>query len=206
MPMKLNLGETSLKINVSFAAAVTLTLILDESGICAVALLCCIIHEAGHIICLLILGEKPKKIELSFYGIKLERAALPCIKSIDEIAVYASGPAANLILSAVLFIAGGIVPNIKTAAVISLCVGLFNLIPCRPLDGGNILFALLCRAAGQERAEKICRAVSLCLIVPMAALGIGVLANSGNITLLAVTAYLAAVTFLNKKEKENIKI
>lgn len=206
MPMKLNLGETSLKINVSFAAAVTLTLILDESGVSAVALLCCIIHEAGHIICLLAFGEKPKKIELSFYGIKLERTELPRIKSIDEIAVYASGPAANFVLSALLFVAADKLPNLKTAALISLCVGLFNLIPCRPLDGGNILFALLCRAAEQERAEKICGIVSLCLLVPMAVFGIGVLINSGNITLLAVTAYLATVTFLNKKSEENIKI
>lgn len=206
MPMKLNLGETSLKINVSFAAAVTLTLILDESGICAVALLCCIIHEAGHLICLLALGEKPKKIELSFYGIKLERAALPCIKSIDEIAVYASGPAANFVLSALLFIAAVGLPNLKTAAVISLCVGIFNLIPCRPLDGGNILFAVLCGIMKEEKAEKACRLTLICLMIPMTAAGLALAAKSGNFTLIAVAVYLAASAFLDKKEKENIKI
>lgn len=206
MPMKLNFGETSLKINVSFAATVTLTLILDESGICAVALLCCIIHEAGHIICLLALGEKPKKIELSFYGIKLERMQLPRIKSIDEIAVYASGPAANFVLSAFLYIAADMLPNLKTAAVISLCVGFFNLIPCRPLDGGNVLFAILCCITKEEKAERICRITVICLMIPMTAAGIVLAAKNSNFTLIAVAVYLAVSAFIDKKEKENIKI
>ncbi len=200
MPMKLDFGQTALKINVSFAAAVTLMLILDSSGVCAVALLCCVIHEAGHIICLLALGEKPKKIELSFYGIKLERAQLPCIKNADEIAVYASGPAMNFVLSALLFIASNGMPSLKTAALISLCVGAFNLIPCRPLDGGNILFAALYRIAGEEKAEKSCRFVSLCMIMPLGISGVFLALKKGNFTLLAVAAYLAVCVFASKKK------
>ncbi len=200
MPMKLDFGQTALKINVSFAAAVTLMLILDSSGICAVALLCCVIHEAGHIVCLLALGEKPKKIELSFYGIKMERAQLPCIKSADEIAVYASGPALNFVLSALLFIASNGMPSLKTAAVISLCVGVFNLIPCRPLDGGNILFAVLCRFADEDKSEKICRLVSLCMIIPLGVAGAFLAFQKGNFTLLAVTGYLTVCAFASKNK------
>ena len=64
--MKFSFGKTILRINISFAAAVTLTLIIDESGLCAAALFCCVIHELGHIVCLYILGEKPRLIELSY--------------------------------------------------------------------------------------------------------------------------------------------
>ena len=198
--MKLDFGQTALKINVSFAAAVTLMLILDSSGVCAVALLCCVIHEAGHIICLLALGEKPKKIELSFYGIKLERAQLSCIKSADEIAVYASGPVINFALSALLFIASNGMPSLKTAALISLCVGAFNLIPCRPLDGGNILFFTLCRIANEEKAEKACVLVSLCMMIPLGVAGVFLEFQNKNFSLLAVTAYLAVCVFARKKK------
>ena len=194
--MKLNLGETILRINISFALAVTLTLILDESGFCATALFCCIVHEAGHIICLLILGEKPKIIELSFYGVRLERNGL-CVSAAEEIAVFASGPAANLILSAVLF-ATGRSDGIKTAAVISLCVGLFNLLPCQPLDGGNLMCFVLSKITDAERCNKICFAVSCITIVPMAAAGLVLMLKNGNITLIAVSGYLIAVTLLNK--------
>ena len=204
--MKFDLGHTTLRINMSFAAAVTLTLILDESGLCAVALFCCIVHEAGHIICLMILGERPASVELSFYGIKLERQSGARGSSIEEIAVYASGPAANVILSALLFPAGAFGEGIRTAAVISLCIGAFNLIPCSPLDGGNILSFALRRMMSEEKAEKICFWISCAVIVPMSAIGMTVLFRSGNVTLIAVSFYLAAIIILNKKQKDNIKI
>lgn len=196
--MKLDLCKTELKINVSFAVVVTLMLILDESGLCALGLLCCIIHEFGHISCLLIMGEKPKLIEFSFYGIKLERRRMAQFNTFGEIAVYASGPAANMMFSAVLFLLSGAAQGMRTAAVISLCIGMFNLIPCRPLDGGNILFCILTGYTEEKNAENICRAVSLFCLIPMGICGVALMIKSGNFTLIAMTAYLAAVCFFDK--------
>ena len=201
MPMKLDFGKTALKINVSFAVAVTLTLIIDESGVGAIALLCCIIHEAGHIICLLILGEKPKKIELSFYGIKLERYPMSGQNTACELAVYISGPGANLIFSALLFLLSNISASMRNAAIISLCVGIFNLIPCKPLDGGNILYVLLCRNTKQRTAEKICLFVSVAVFVPLIICGFCFLKINHNITLLAVALYVAITCFFEYKSK-----
>ena len=197
--MRINLGKTALRINISFAAVVTLMLILDESGMCAVGLFCCIIHEAGHIICLLISGEKPAMIELSFYGIKLERKEPSILTVAEELAVYIAGPAMNIIFSAVLFLLSAEHDGIKTAAVISLCVGLFNLIPCRPLDGGNIVFQLATMFCEAERAEKICSVISGVILIPMAFAGIFMLFKSGNITLVAVAAYLTVVCVTERK-------
>lgn len=198
--MRVNLGRTALRINISFAAVVTLMLILDESGMCAVGLFCCIIHEAGHIICLLISGEKPASVELSFYGIKLERKEPSILTATEELAVYISGPAMNIILSAVLFPLSAGHEGIKTAAVISLCVGAFNLIPCRPLDGGNIVFQAISMFAEEETAEKISSAMSVVTLVPMTAAGLIMLFRSGNITLIAVTGYLAAVCMKGRRD------
>lgn len=195
--MKLNLGETILRINISFAAAVTLTLIIDESGFCAAALFCCVVHEMGHIICLLILGEKPKMIELSFYGVRLERKN-DCLKNNENIAVYASGPAANFILSAAFFAVSS-TEIAKNAAVTSLCVGLFNMLPCVPLDGGNLLNLALFRFTDEENCRKICFYVSLVVLLPMLIIGFLLLIKNGNLTLLAVSAYLTVMTFLNNK-------
>lgn len=196
--MKLNFGETVLRINISFAAAVTLTLIIDESGLCAAALFCCIIHEAGHIICLLILGEKPKLIELSFYGVKLERKN-SVINRAEEMAVYASGPLANLVLAAVIFAVSN-TQGMKMAAITSLCVGIFNLLPCVPLDGGNILRFLLSGIMNEERSGKISFFISAAVLVPMAAAGIILLFKSKNITLIAVSVYLILINFISRKK------
>ncbi|MBQ2842030.1 MAG: site-2 protease family protein [Clostridia bacterium] len=198
--MKVKLGKTSLRINISFAAVITLMLILDESGICAVALLCCIIHEAGHIICLFFLGEQPASVELSFYGIKLERKEPSILTVAEELAVYIAGPAMNFVLSAALFLFGAEQSGIKTAAVISLCIGAFNLIPCRPLDGGNVVFRIISMFADNERAEKISFEISVVILFPMAAAGIIMLLRSTNVTLIAVTAYLAAVCVSSRRK------
>lgn len=195
--MKLNFGKTILRINISFAAAVTLTLIIDESGLCAAALFCCVIHELGHIICLYILGEKPGLIELSFYGVRLERSG-NTLNFSENIAVYLSGPAANLILSSLLFIIGK-TQGIKTAAVISLCVCAFNMLPCQPLDGGNLLELMLSGFTDEEKCRKICFFVSVSVIVPMLICGFLLFLRNGNITLPAVSVYLATMTFLNNK-------
>jgi len=195
--MKLDFGETTLRINISFAAAVTLTLIIDESGFCAAALFCCVVHEFGHIICLLILGEKPRLIELSFYGIRLERKN-DCLKSIENIAVYASGPLANFILSAA-FIALSSTETSVNAAVTSLCVGLFNMLPCMPLDGGNLLNLALLRFIDEEECRRIRFCVSLVVLLPMLIIGFLLLIRNGNITLIAVSVYLTVMTFLDNK-------
>lgn len=196
--MKINFGETILRINISFAAAVTLTLIIDESGLCATALFCCVVHEAGHIICLLILGEKPKLIELSFYGIKLERK-IECMHSTEEIAIYASGPLANLVLSAAIFAAGRSEGG-KMAAIISLCVGAFNMLPCSPLDGGNILHSVLERITDEEKSGKISFYVSLAVLAPMTAAGMILLLKNKNITLVTVSVYLVLINFKSRKK------
>lgn len=203
--MKIKHGETTLRINVSFAAVVTLMLILDESGLCALSLFCCAVHEVGHIICLMLLGEKPVLLELSFYGIKLERRG-ETGSGIDDILVFLSGPAMNLIMSALLlcFFRGN--EALKTAAAVSSAIGCFNLIPCRPLDGGNIVYALLCRHMREEKAERISFAVSAAVIAPMGMIGFAFALRYGNFTLALAAVYLAAISFLNKKEKGGIKL
>lgn len=199
--MKLEFGETTFGINVSFAVAVTLTLIIDESGVGAIALLCCILHEAGHIICLLILGEKPKKIDLSFYGIKLERIPMSSQSTAGELAVFASGPAVNFVFSAILFLLSNVFASLRDAAIISLCIGVFNLIPCKPFDGGNIIHTILCRITRHQTADNICLAITVVTVVPMIVAGVFLLKNNGNITLLAVAVYVSVSCFLEYKSK-----
>lgn len=202
IPMKLDIGKTEFGIDVSFAVCVTLMLILDESGLGAIALFCSIIHEAAHIACLRFFGEKPASVRLSFYGIKLERVPAANLGRLAEIAVYASGPAANIIVSALLFLFSLVNDSLETAAVISLMIGIFNLIPCCPLDGGNILKCIIDYHFEEEKVEKIVFAVSFAVVLPMTAAAVCVFIKTGNPTLLLVTAYILFVTLLNKSEKE----
>lgn len=202
--MKIKKGETDVKISLSFAATITCMLILDDSGVCSVALFCCFVHEAAHILCLLACGEKPALVELSFYGIKLERFPV-CARNCD-IFIYAAGPVANFVLYVIFTASSSGNGHMKEAADISLVIGLFNMLPCRPLDGGNILFECLCRFMPEEKAEKICFCAVFAVLVPLALFGFAAALEYGNITLGAAAVYLAAVSFFDKREKGTVKL
>lgn len=198
--MKLKCADTDIRINISFAAAVTLTLILDESGVCALALLCCVIHELGHIICLWVMGERPVRIVLSFYGIKLERAPGAFHGRKNEMLIFVAGPGANLILSAVLMLLSPLNSGMKSLAALSLCVGAFNMLPCRPLDGGNLLHSFLCGFMPESRADGVISVISRTVTVILFAAGAAAALKFRNFTLLATSVYLAAAEYLEKKE------
>lgn len=202
--MKIKHGETDVKISLSFAATVTCMLILDDSGVCSVALFCCFVHEMAHILCLIACGEKPALIEFSFYGIKLER--MPVHSRRYDILIYASGPAANFILYAVFATLSSDAAPMKNAAVISLVIGLFNMLPCRPLDGGNILFECLCRFLPEEKAEKICVSAMWAVLVPLSLFGFAAALEYGNVSLGAAAVYIASVSFFDKREKGTVKL
>ena len=93
-----------------------------------------------------------------------------------------------------------------TPEMISLGIGAFNLLPCVPMDGGNLLFTLLSGLLEYDRAERISFVVSACVAVPLCCIGAAKLIRDGNVTLLGVSLYLAAAVFLNKKEKDSIKL
>ncbi len=203
--MKIRNKETVLKIDISFAATVTLMLILDDSGICATALFCCLVHEIGHIICLYLMGEKALFLRLSFYGIKLERRSGSFTPD-DDLIVFAAGPAANLILSAFLLCFFKNNGGFYTTALLNISVALFNLIPCRPLDGGNMVYSVLRRFMREENADKICAVISACVLIPLCVFGIWLMLSKSNFTLIGVSFYLTAVSFFDKKEKDAFKL
>ena len=76
-------------------------------------------------------------------------------------------------------------------AAANLSVGLFNCLPVMSLDGGQLLYLLLCRRFSQEFSEKAVDVCTFVCIFPLAALGFLVLLRSeNNFSLLFVSIYL----------------
>ncbi len=124
-----------------------------------------LLHEFGHAGVAAALNLPSKRIVLSFMGGHVEFAHPPQ-RRWHDIAVSAAGPLANLATAGALFLippfsapdaAGGAlaIAYLQSLMMISLLLGVFNLLPGFPLDGGRILTAALSFAMNVARARLI---------------------------------------------------
>ncbi len=107
------------------------------------SVVCAVLHELAHAAQAAKLGYAAKQLLLMPYGaaihIEIEDASAK-----DELAVALAGPLFNLFIAA-LFLAmwwcfPSTYPYTETAFYTSLSLGLCNLIPAPPLDGGRVLY------------------------------------------------------------------
>lgn len=134
-----------------------------------------LLHELGHSLTARRLGIPVAGIELHFFGGAAQMGMARSPR--DEIAVAAAGPAVSLVLAAVGLLLG-LATSVSAFAIfgwVNLLLGVFNLLPAFPSDGGRILRAALARRRGLVRATdvavKVGRVVCLVLVVAGVALG-----------------------------------
>lgn len=126
-----------------------------EGGLAPLAIALCV-HETAHLAAAKLCGVAIQEIRILPFG-GSARMENPYRLPLREILpVAAAGPAANLLLA--LCLAALVFWGLLNAASArqwiqpNLVLCLFNLLPVLPLDGGRILFCLLCRPLGEKRA------------------------------------------------------
>lgn len=133
-----------------------------------------LIHELGHAAMAAALNIPSKRIVLTFFGGYVQFAREPQ-HGWQEIAVSAAGPGANLasyvlIASLLPVLAPTLSPGDGSATLLnalntfgyaSLLLGVFNLLPGFPLDGGHILRAALTYIMSRTMARIVTACVGL---------------------------------------------
>lgn len=163
--------------------------------------LCVVLHEFGHVFAARRYGVQTPDITLLPIGgvARLER--IPEEPS-QELIIALAGPAVNVVIAAVLFVAlGGFLPSdsvelqnpgtsmLARLAMVNVFLVVFNLIPAFPMDGGRVLRAILASRYGYQRGTQIAATVGQVL-----AFGLGLLGLMGNpiLVFIAVFVYLGA--------------
>lgn len=160
---------------------------------------CVLIHELAHVFIAVSYGLRVKEIELLPIGGVARIQGLTNTSSAVETRIAIAGPLVNFVLAGVAWIIGWYIDiewyDYKFFMETNLALGLFNLLPALPLDGGRIYRAGLTKLVGYrqatERAANVGRITSICLAVAaLWSLYYGVI----NFTLLflAIFLYLAA--------------
>lgn len=107
-----------------------------------------IIHELAHYAAASFCGFKPDNFIIKGFGIELVGGRY--FSSGVLLFVAVCGPLVNIIMACVAFEMGSF-----KFCIINLSVAVINLIPALPLDGGQILYALMCNATNRKTAKKV---------------------------------------------------
>lgn len=157
----------------------------DGIGLLPWGLLACILHELGHITVAAVLGGSVKELSLTAVGAELYiNYEVPLTYGQDSLVALA-GPACNLLAGLVFTIL-----NWKVAAALTLAIGVFNLLPIMPLDGGRVIYGLLSSRLDLDWAERLMTALSGCLIGALVGVGMVAAIYYVNITLFLTAIWL----------------
>lgn len=182
--MKFNIKGVNINFKFSFAAVLTLCLLIDKSRISVYSILSATLHECGHLLCFILLKKPPRELCFSVFGMKITKGknALSCK---EEITAALSGPAVNLFL----FLCMLFNRKLVVFSAVNLCLGIFNLLPAQPLDGGTALhYVLMYRNKNNRRIEDVFTYVTAVILIIS---GIFVLIKSGyNFMLIVVGVYI----------------
>jgi Zn-dependent protease len=140
-----------------------------------------IVHEVAHALCARMYGVQTRVITLfAFGGIATLDDEPPTPAA--EIAIALAGPIASFALGGLAFAVSWVLwsldPGAQTPAatatellaLANLLLGVFNLVPAFPMDGGRVLRAALWRLSGSRPAAT--RVAALCGVGFGAALGV----------------------------------
>jgi Zn-dependent protease/CBS domain-containing protein len=161
---------------------------------------CVLFHELGHALTARRFGVQTRDITLLPIGgvARLERMPE---KPIQEILVAVAGPAVNVVIALVLFVAmrgfhlamddlsvtGGL---LESLLYINAVIVLFNMIPAFPMDGGRVLRALLAIRMPFLKATRIASYVGQAVAVAFAI--VGFMTNHTMLLFIALFVFLAA--------------
>lgn len=179
-----------IQINLSFL--IMLGLFVLWSGFFAGVLLVVLafgsvlLHELGHALVARHLGVRVAGIELHFFGGAAKLTAQPKSAG-DEIAIAAAGPAVSFALGGIGMVLASLTGwyLFLVFGWINLIMGVFNLVPALPMDGGRIFRAALSKRMGFVRATEVSVKVAR-----------GVAITMGIISVFTLQLYLLALAVL----------
>ena len=113
-----------------------------------------LIHELAHMFVGIIIGGKPKRMEINPFGVSLEFYYYGNDNFITKIIFYLIGPISNFIIALVFMNCNNYEFYKQEIIYTNIGICIFNLIPILPLDGGKILKEILRQIIGIEKTNK----------------------------------------------------
>lgn len=149
--------------------------ILDSTTFAVLFIFCIYLHEMGHAFGGWLFGIRTLDVTLTFFGGYARLVGVPR-GSFQQVVVSFAGPAANLLIAAFLYWYEANVDGasylVSRLAFANLFLGVFNLLPGYPLDGGHIAAAILSNFMPLSRARVITGYIGVAIGILLIMLGL----------------------------------
>lgn len=171
-----------------------------------------LIHELGHMLAGILLGFKPKELEIMPMGLSVAFESAPKnynkkikktnLLTIKKIVIAACGPLTNIIFIFIFSIFDIHIFNIQRELIVyaNILIAIFNLIPIYPLDGGRIIKGILSIFYGRRNACKYTNIASNACVIALTAISSIVVLYIQNVAILFILAYLWYLVILENKK------
>ncbi|MEG0306834.1 MAG: site-2 protease family protein [Clostridium sp.] len=152
-----------IRINKYFIPYIILILIVGFKSKLTIGFIIIMIHEGIHLITARILGYSGFSIDIFPMGTSLKFKELEEASPKDDIIISLSGPIGNFLIAIVSCFIGKYysISCLIEFGNYNLVIGIFNLIPAFPLDGGRILRSLLNLKLIFKKANKVSLNISI---------------------------------------------
>ena len=197
--MKFKLLGTEVYISFLFMAVITLMLAFDKTGLILPTLVAVLLHEMGHLFIMWVKGTSPKRIKLIPASVQITNSFGGGYRS--DIIVALAGPVVNILFFGVLYYNYLCYHNQGTLyfALLNLLIGAYNLMPVIGLDGGTVLYCVLCNFVDVNKAELALKLVSffIGMTVNIAAVTLH-LSGRLNLSLYIMGIYILVTSLIKK--------
>lgn len=207
-----------IRIHLKIFIFVLIFLLTNQIKIYGILMLFALIHELGHMLVGILLGFKPTKLEIMPYGVsvgfeikcedynkKVKKANMLAVK---KLIIALAGPITNFIITVIFLIINKNLFGIERNLVIyaNILIGIFNLIPIYPLDGGRVIKNIIHITVGLKKSYEYTNQISkvtICILTGICSITILYIRNIAILLILAYLWYL--VIAQNKKYKMKLK-
>lgn len=196
--------ELVIKISKLFFPYIILLIIIGFKGKLLISFILVFLHELVHYIVAKKLGFKGFYIEILPIGAVLRLKDLDEADPKEDMIISLSGPLFNLLLAAIFYLISKFHYNYYYEYLImgNLALGIFNLIPAFPLDGGRVVRDLLALKTYYKNANKITVKISIVLgaLITLYSI-ILLLFDKRSISMMVLGIFIIIASY---KEKERI--
>ncbi len=191
-----------IRINIKIFIFIIIFYLTRQIEIYGILMLFAFLHELGHLFAGLLLGFKPQSLTINPLGLSInfkvkeedynEKIKNGNMLALKKLIIATSGPVANFLLVMLFSIYDIKIFGISQELLVysNLLIGLFNMIPIYPLDGGRILKNVLHIITGLENTYNYINLISNISVIILTMFSSISILYLKNISILFIIGYL----------------